>query len=83
MADLYYVPWYPQGNFTVELYYRHAPRTCHNIAELARSGYYNGTVFHRIIKVREERHASCLDYPPNYLLTLYSVVFSGFHDPRR
>ncbi|EWM28429.1 peptidyl-prolyl cis-trans isomerase ppi1 [Nannochloropsis gaditana] len=38
------------GNFTVELYYKHAPRTCHNFAELARSGYYNGTIFHRIIK---------------------------------
>ena len=38
------------GSFTVELYHRHAPRTCHNVAELARSGYYNGTVFHRVIK---------------------------------
>ena len=66
----------PQGNFTLELYFQHAPRTCHNFAgtlsfrclsihplillpslppshptELARSGYYNGTIFHRIIKV--------------------------------
>ncbi|GAB5030700.1 peptidyl-prolyl cis-trans isomerase-like 1 [Nannochloropsis oceanica] len=38
------------GNFTLELYYQHAPRTCHNFAELARAGYYNGTIFHRIIK---------------------------------
>eukprot|EP00953_Heterococcus_sp_UTEX-ZZ885_P000644 869-Heterococcus_DN1.PRE.4 len=38
------------GSFTVELYYKHAPRTCHNMSELARSGYYNNTIFHRIIK---------------------------------
>ncbi|KAH7714335.1 cyclophilin-type peptidyl-prolyl cis-trans isomerase-12Bmcyp-12 [Aphelenchoides avenae] len=37
------------GNFSVELYWEHAPRTCQNFAELARKGYYNGTVFHRII----------------------------------
>lgn len=22
----------PQGSFAIELYYNHAPRTCHNIA---------------------------------------------------
>ncbi len=29
---------------------RHTPRTCYNIAALADAGYYNGTIFHRIIK---------------------------------
>ncbi|CAM9319042.1 unnamed protein product [Chrysoparadoxa australica] len=38
------------GSFTIELYYQHAPRTCHNISELARRGYYNNTPFHRVIK---------------------------------
>lgn len=38
------------GIFVVELYYKHAPRTCHNMAALAESGYYNGTIFHRIIQ---------------------------------
>lgn len=38
------------GTFTVELYNRHAPRTCQNFAELARRGYYNNTVAHRIIQ---------------------------------
>ncbi|KAF1323926.1 Lrr-containing protein, partial [Globisporangium splendens] len=38
------------GMFTVELYYEHAPKTCWNFAELARRGYYNNTIFHRIIK---------------------------------
>jgi len=38
------------GSFIVELYYAHAPRTCENFIGLANSGYYDGTVFHRIIK---------------------------------
>lgn len=29
---------------------RHTPRTCYNIAALAEAGYYNNTIFHRIIK---------------------------------
>ena len=39
------------GEVTIELYWRHAPATCRNFAELARRGYFNGTKFHRIIKV--------------------------------
>ncbi|OUS48221.1 cyclophilin-like domain-containing protein [Ostreococcus tauri] len=31
------------------LYYKHAPKTCENFFELARRGYYDGTVFHRVI----------------------------------
>lgn len=34
----------------IELYYQHAPRTCYNMVGLAQSGYYNGTIFHRIIR---------------------------------
>jgi peptidyl-prolyl cis-trans isomerase-like 1 len=37
------------GPLTAELYWDHAPRTCKNFAELARRGYYNGTIFHRIV----------------------------------
>uniref|UniRef100_A0A1I8EFR4 Peptidyl-prolyl cis-trans isomerase n=1 Tax=Wuchereria bancrofti TaxID=6293 RepID=A0A1I8EFR4_WUCBA len=37
------------GMICIELYWDHAPRTCKNFAELARRGYYNGTIFHRII----------------------------------
>ena len=37
------------GDMTIELYWKHAPNTCRNFAELARRGYYNGTKFHRII----------------------------------
>lgn len=38
------------GKITVELYWKHAPKTCQNFAELSRRGYYNGVKFHRIIK---------------------------------
>lgn len=38
------------GTLALELYWKHAPKTCKNFAELARRGYYNGTKFHRIIK---------------------------------
>ncbi|KAK9236588.1 cyclophilin-like domain-containing protein [Lipomyces kononenkoae] len=37
------------GLITIELYHSHAPMTCKNFYELARRGYYNGTIFHRII----------------------------------
>ncbi|KAI8467293.1 MAG: cyclophilin-type peptidyl-prolyl cis-trans isomerase [Monoraphidium minutum] len=38
------------GSFTVELYYKHAPRAVENFTRLADKGYYDGTVFHRIIR---------------------------------
>ncbi|OQR80214.1 peptidyl-prolyl cis-trans isomerase 1 isoform 1 [Tropilaelaps mercedesae] len=37
------------GDIVVELYWRHAPNTCRNFAELARRKYYDGVRFHRII----------------------------------
>lgn len=37
------------GDIQLELYWDHAPRTCRNFAELTKRGYYNGTIFHRII----------------------------------
>jgi peptidyl-prolyl cis-trans isomerase-like 1 len=39
-----------QGSFVIELYHRHAPRTCYNVAALAHAGYYDDTVFHRIVR---------------------------------
>lgn len=38
------------GSFVIELYYRHAPKACHNISTLAEAGYYNDVTFHRVIK---------------------------------
>ncbi|GAA5829518.1 hypothetical protein JCM11251_000187 [Rhodosporidiobolus azoricus] len=37
------------GDIVVELYDQHAPQTCKNFRELAKRGYYSGTIFHRII----------------------------------
>lgn len=37
------------GEIVIELYWDHAPNTCRNFAELARRGYYDNTIFHRII----------------------------------
>ncbi|KAK8792840.1 hypothetical protein WA158_005004 [Blastocystis sp. Blastoise] len=37
------------GTFTLELYYQHAPKTCYNFAALAKKGFYDGVIFHRII----------------------------------
>ncbi|KAJ3380380.1 heme binding [Lobulomyces angularis] len=37
------------GKIEIELYWAHAPKTCKNFFELARKGYYNKTIFHRII----------------------------------
>lgn len=39
-----------KGTFVIELYYKHAPRTAYNLAALAHAGYYDGTIFHRIIR---------------------------------
>ena len=32
------------GSFTVELYYKHAPRTVKNFVGLSEKGYYDGTL---------------------------------------
>lgn len=37
------------GVIKLELYDKHAPRTCTNFERLSKSGYYNGTIFHRVI----------------------------------
>jgi hypothetical protein len=33
-----------------------SPQTCENFAQLAKRGYYNGVIFHRIIAVRLSFH---------------------------
>ena len=37
------------GTFMIEFFPEDAPNTVHNFLKLVESGYYNGTVFHRII----------------------------------
>ncbi len=39
-----------QGNIELELYPKIAPKTVKNFIELSKKGYYNGTIFHRVIK---------------------------------
>jgi peptidyl-prolyl cis-trans isomerase-like 1 len=42
------------------MYYKHAPKTCRNFVELARRGYYDNVIFHRIIKVSPEFLLACV-----------------------
>ena len=37
------------GSFTLELYPDNAPKTVANFLQYARSGFYDGTIFHRVI----------------------------------
>jgi cyclophilin family peptidyl-prolyl cis-trans isomerase len=37
------------GSFTLELYADKAPKTVANFVQYAQSGFYNGTIFHRVI----------------------------------
>jgi len=38
------------GSFTLELYPKKAPKTVENFLQYARDGFYDGTIFHRVIK---------------------------------
>jgi cyclophilin family peptidyl-prolyl cis-trans isomerase len=38
------------GTITIELFKDQAPRTVENFLTYARAGFYNGTIFHRVIK---------------------------------
>ena len=40
------------GNVVVELYVKHAPKTCKNFRELARRGYYNNTIVRGVFSIR-------------------------------
>lgn len=38
------------GEMKFNLDYKSAPNTCKNFVSLARKGFYNGVIFHRVIK---------------------------------
>lgn len=38
------------GDIHIRLYPEHVPKTVENFVTLARNGYYNNTIFHRVIK---------------------------------
>ena len=37
------------GNFTIELFEQHAPKTVENFVKLAEKKFYDGVIFHRVI----------------------------------
>ncbi|MCX5694351.1 MAG: peptidylprolyl isomerase [Candidatus Omnitrophica bacterium] len=39
-----------QGNIEIQLKAEVAPKTCENFIKLVEKGYYNGLIFHRVIK---------------------------------
>ena len=39
-----------QGNIEIQLMQDVAPKTCENFTKLVEKGYYNGLIFHRVIK---------------------------------
>ena len=39
----------PRGDITIDFYDKDAPNTVANFVKLARSGFYNGLTFHRVI----------------------------------
>ncbi len=39
-----------QGDIKIKLFTDVAPKTCENFVTLAKKGYYNGVIFHRVIK---------------------------------
>ncbi|MDY6837394.1 MAG: peptidylprolyl isomerase [Thermodesulfobacteriota bacterium] len=39
----------PRGRIELELYPKHAPKTVNNFVFLAREGFYDGVIFHRVI----------------------------------
>ena len=38
------------GDVDIELWPREAPKACRNFVQLCMEGYYDGTIFHRVIK---------------------------------
>ncbi|KAK4309261.1 hypothetical protein Pmani_019099 [Petrolisthes manimaculis] len=37
------------GDYDIELWSREAPKACRNFVQLCLEGYYNGTIFHRVV----------------------------------
>jgi peptidyl-prolyl cis-trans isomerase B (cyclophilin B) len=38
------------GTLKIKLFVEETPKTCNNFIALAEKGYYNGTIFHRVIQ---------------------------------
>lgn len=38
------------GDIEIELWSKEAPKACRNFIQLCMEGYYDGTIFHRVVK---------------------------------
>lgn len=50
LTRYWYPPEWKEGEIEIELYEKRAPITTTNFIQLAESGFYDGTLFHRVIK---------------------------------
>ena len=64
------------GDITVELYDRHAPRTCENFIGLARRRYYDGTKIHRCDSLHMDRSSETAFRP--CVQRLHSISVRAF-----
>lgn len=65
------------GSFVIELYTDHAPKTCKNFVELTRKGYYDGTPFHRVIRVKTTHSLRRLYFALHH--TFHAVLIKQAH----
>lgn len=84
-----------QGNFTLELYPDKAPRTVENFLKYVKSGFYKGTIFHRVIdnfmiqgggfdsKLHEKETSSPIQNEANNGLKneIYTIAMARTMDP--
>ena len=50
LKKLYYFLLKSLGSIIIELYWHHAPKSCHNFKELCARSIYNGCLFHTVSK---------------------------------
>ena len=58
------------GDITIQLYPEVAPKTVENFVTLAKKGYYNGLIFHRVIN-RMDMHLEQISCHPMEIRRYY------------
>ena len=48
------------GDLDIELWSKEAPLACKNFVQLCLEGYYDGTIFHRIVKGTQVTTTTCV-----------------------
>lgn len=66
------------GDIKIELFCEQCPKTCENFLALSASGYYDGNLFHRNIKVSFCLFFSFLNWLHRYFTFIYLFFFKGF-----